>query len=410
MTFGQGNDAEKGATMRIERIETFILKSPLGADTFYSSQAAFPERTSLLVRLTATDGVTGWGEGGQYGPAEPVRSCIDDVLAPQLFAMEDASPGVVWETLYARTRDFGQKGAYIEAISAIDIALWDILGKSLGVPISTLIGGRFRDSVKAYGTGGYYGTTDFSAHRDLAALSDTVSAYAADGFGMLKIKVGLLSVAEDAQRVGAVRGALGDDFTLLADANHAYNASTAISMGRVLERHGFQFFEEPVPPEDRSGYARVRSRLDIPIAGGEAEYTRYGFRDFIGQGCVDIVQPDICVCGGISEVQKIAVLAATHNIRTIPHVWGSGIALAAALQVCSALPLAPYAHVPIPLQNEPVIEFDRTRNPLRDDLLVSGFELEDGRVRVPNAPGLGVEVDMSVIEQFQVDARALSAA
>lgn len=394
---------QEGVSMRIERVETFVLKSPLGADTFYSSQAAFPERSSLLVRLTTTDGVSGWGEGGQYGPAEPVSACIDNVLAPQLLAMGDASPGVVWETLYARTRDFGQKGTYVEAISAIDIALWDILGKTLGVPVSSLIGGRFRRSVKAYGTGGYYGSTDFNAPRDLPALAETVSAYAADGFGMLKIKVGLLSVAEDSRRVETVRAALGDDFVLLADANHAYNASTAVAMGRVLEGQGFQFFEEPVPPEDRAGYARVRSRLDIPIAGGEAEYTRYGFRDFIGDGCVDIIQPDICVCGGISEVQKIAALASAHNLRTIPHVWGSGIALAAALQVCSALPLAPYAHVPIPLQNEPVVEFDRTRNPLRDELLTETFQLEDGRVRVPDRPGLGIDVDMSVVDHFRVD-------
>lgn len=392
--------------MRIERVETFVLKSPMGSDTFYSSQAAFPERTSMLVRLTTSDGIVGWGEGGQYGPAEPVQACIDDVLAAQLIAMPEALPGVVWETLYARTRDFGQKGPYVEAISAIDIALWDILGKSLGVPVSDLIGGRFRDSVKAYGTGGYYASTDFSAQRDLPRLADTVATYAADGFGMLKIKVGLLPIAQDARRVETVRATLGDEFALLADANHAYNASSAIAMGRVLEENDFQFFEEPVPPEDRAGYARVRSRLDIAIAGGEAEYTRYGFRDFIQGECVDIIQPDICVCGGISEVQKIAAIASTSNVRVIPHVWGSGIALAAALQVCSALPLTPYTHVPVPLQNEPVVEFDRTRNPLRDDLLADAFSLRDGRVEVPTAPGLGVEVDMDVVEHFRVGASA----
>ncbi|WP_206447901.1 mandelate racemase/muconate lactonizing enzyme family protein [Agrococcus sp. KRD186] len=396
--------------MKIARVETFILKAPLGSDTFFSSQAAFPERTSLLVRLTTTDGITGWGEGGQYGPAEPVKSCVDDVLAAQLLAMPDASPGVVWETLYSRTRDFGQKGTYVEALSAIDIALWDILGKSLGAPVSALIGGRFRDSVKAYGTGGYYSSTEFDADRDLPALAETVSRYASDGFGMLKLKVGLLAVAQDARRIATVRETLGDDFALLADANHAYSASTAVAIGRELEANGFLFFEEPVPPEDREGYARVRSRLDIAIAGGEAEYTRYGFRDFIEAGCVDILQPDICVCGGISEVQRIATLASTRNMRVIPHVWGSGIALAAALQVCSTLPLTPYTHVPVPLQNEPVIEFDRTRNPLRDELLTEGFALEDGRVRVPDSPGLGVNVDLSVVEHYRVDAGAPASA
>lgn len=386
----------------IERVETFILKTPLGAETFYSSQAEFPERSSLLVRLTTSDGLIGWGEGGQYGPPEPVRAVVESVLAPQLRAMDRIEPGVVWEALYARTRDFGQKGAYVEAISAIDIALWDIMGRRLGVSVSRLIGGRARDAVRAYGTGGYYTSARFDRARDLEALADAVRGYADDGFGMLKMKLGLLPVADDALRVEKVREVLGDGFALFADANHAYNASGAIAMGRVLEAARFQFFEEPVPPEDREGYARVRSRLDVPIAGGEAEFTRYGFRDFIEAGCVDIVQPDICVAGGISEVMKISTLASARNIRTIPHVWGSGIAIAAALQVCSALPLTPYTHHAVPVQNEPVIEFDRTRNPLRDDLLTRRVRVVDGAVVVPDGPGLGVEVDEEIVEKYRV--------
>lgn len=388
--------------MKVDRVETFVLKVPLGSERFYSSQAEFPERSSFLVRLTTTDGLVGWGEGGQYGPSEPVKACVDSVLGPALLAMPEASPAVVWERLYALTRDFGQKGTYIEAISAIDIALWDLLGKSLGVPVSTLMGGRFRERVRAYGTGGYYAHTDFDRDRDLPALTEMVTRYAADGFTMLKMKVGLLPVREDAERVEAVRTALGEDFSLLADANHAYTSSTAVAMGRVLESAAFECFEEPVPPEDRAGYARLRTLLDIPISGGEAEYTRYGFRDFIGEGCVDIVQPDIGVCGGISEVQRIIALATAHNLRTIPHVWGSGIALSAGLHVCAALPLAPAAHRAVPLQNEPVIEFDRTFNPLRDELLTAPFSLDDdGYVDVPAGPGLGVEVDMDVLARYR---------
>lgn len=388
--------------LTIDRIDTFVLKSPLGRERFFSSQASFPERTSLLVRLTTSEGEVGWGEGGQYGPPEPVRTCIETVLGPQLLEMREAAPGVVWDLLYARTRDFGRRGPYIEALSALDIALWDLVGKRLGVPISTLLGGRHRDRVRAYGTGGYYRSVDFDPDRDLGALGDMVAGYAEQGFGMLKIKVGLLPVREDALRVQAVRERLGDGFTLFADANHAYSSQTAIAMGRVLERHDFEFFEEPVPPEDREGYARVRNHLDLAIAGGEAEYTRWGFRDLIAGGCVDILQPDVCVCGGISEMQRITALATTHNLRTIPHVWGSGIAVAAALQICSALPLVPYAHRPVPLQNEPIIEFDRTRNPLRDDLLTAPFTLDDGRVTVPDGPGLGVEVDMDVVDEYRV--------
>ncbi|GAA4717789.1 D-galactarolactone cycloisomerase [Promicromonospora umidemergens] len=392
---------EQRSEMKIDRVETFVLKVPLGAERFYSSQAEFPERNSLLVRLTTTDGVVGWGEGGQYGPAEPVQAAVDAVLGPRLLELDTTDPGVVWEHLYASTRDYGQKGTYIEAISAIDIALWDLTGKYLGVSVSTLLGGRFRERVRAYGTGGYYRHTGLDPARDLPALQDEVSRYAESGFSMLKMKVGLLPVREDALRVAAVREALGDDFSLLADANHAYTSSAAIAMGRVLEEARFEFFEEPVPPEDRAGYARVRAAIDVPVAGGEAEYTRYGFRDFITGGCVDIVQPDICVAGGISEVQRIATLASTYNLRTVPHVWGSGVALSAGLHVCATLPLTPYGYSAVPLQNEPVIEFDRTPNPLRDDLLVNPAILEDGHVAVPSGPGLGIEVNMEVVERYR---------
>ena len=393
--------------MKIERVDTYVLKTPLGRARFYSSQAEFPERNSLLVRLTSSDGLVGWGEGGQYGPAEPVKACIDAVLGPQLIAMHEVAPATAWETLYGRTRDFGQKGSYIEALSAIDIALWDLLGKQYNAPVSSLLGGRFRERVRAYGTGAYYSTVDFEPQRDLAALEALVRGYATEGFGMLKMKLGLLPVREDALRVERVREVLGDDFVLFADANHAYNSATAIQMGRVLEAADYSFFEEPVPPEDREGYARVRARVDVPIAGGEAEYTRYGFRDFIAAGCADILQPDVCVCGGISEIRQIQALASAHNLRLIPHVWGSGVALAAALQVCAALPLAPYTHRAVPAQNEPVIEFDRSRNPLRDELLTSGFVLREGYLDVPAGPGLGVEVDMEVVARYAVASASL---
>ncbi|MCU1667316.1 MAG: mandelate racemase [Blastococcus sp.] len=150
--------------MKIDRVETFVLKVPLGAGRFYSSQAEFPERNSLLVRLTTADGLVGWGEGGQYGPAEPVEACIESVLGPVLMAMPDASPAVVWERLYTLSRDFGQKGSYIEAISAIDIALWDLLGKELGVPVSTLMGGGSGSGSRPTGPAGTTRTPSSTRH------------------------------------------------------------------------------------------------------------------------------------------------------------------------------------------------------------------------------------------------------
>lgn len=397
----EGDEAMPQTT--IAEIKTFILRSPLGSRRFYSSQAMFPERNSLLVRITTSDGIVGWGEGGQYGPPEPPAACIDRVLAPRLIGRPATEPVRTFEELYAFSRDFGQKGAYIEALSAIDIALWDIWGKATGQPVHALLGGAFRTAVPAYGTGCYYPDYFDDTDRMMTALADEVRGYKAAGVSAIKIKVGLLPVEIDAERVAVVREAVGPRTRLMADANHAYNATTAIRMGRALEKHGVLWFEEPVPPEDRAGYRRVRDALDIAIAGGECEFTRFGFRDLLLERCVDIAQPDICASGGFSEWQKIIALTSSFGVLTIPHVWGSGIAVAAALHAIATAPPMPYTAHGVPLQNEPMVEFDRTHNPLRDDLLTKPFELADGRLPVPCGPGLGVEVDEEKLAAFTAD-------
>ena len=386
--------------MRIKRLTTFILRAPIAKQVFYSSQARFPERNSLLVKIEADNGLVGWGEGGQYGPPSPVAACINDVFAPLLANIRADQPVKVWEQLYAFSRDFGRQSAYVEAISAIDIALWDLWGQSLGQPIHSLLGGAFRDRVTAYATGGYYAADYSDRGQTLARLEQEMAGYAAAGFGIVKMKVGLLSVEADAERVVSARRAVGPDRKLLVDANHAYNAATAIRIGRELEQQGVLWFEEPVIPEDRSGYRKVRDALSIPIAGGECEYTRYGFRDlFLGQ-CVDIAQPDLCVCGGFSEWLKIQALASSFGVITIPHVWGSGIALAAALHALAAVPPSPHTANPVVLQNEPVVEFDRTHNPLRDDLLKESFVLDNGALLVPRKPGLGVQINEPMLAKY----------
>ncbi len=394
--------------MKITDVRTHILRVPLGNERFFSSQCAFPERKSLLVQLETDQGLIGWGEGGQYGPPEPVAACISHVLAPLVLGRNPCDHGVIWETMYAATRDFGQKGSYIEAISAIDIALWDILGKSTGLSICDLLGGAFRDRVPAYATGCYYTGENYLDNKaSLPKLSREAASYVEAGFGMLKVKIGLLPVEQDLERIQAIREAVGERTVLLADANHAYNAFTAIRIGQELEKYGIRWFEEPVPPEDREGYRRVRSALSMAVAGGECEYTRYGFRDLIAGGCIDIAQPDICVCGGISELQKIQALASSFGVWVIPHVWGSGVALATALQVLATLAPAPHTANRVALQNEPVIEYDRNHNPLRDDLLKEPIRLVDGRIEVPQGPGLGITVDEQVLSQYSY--RALEA-
>ena len=388
--------------MRIRSIKTIILRVGLGKERFYSSQSQFPERNSLLVRIETDDGLVGWGEGGQYGPPEPVAACIDKVLAP-IVMNEDASKiGVIWDKLYSRSRDFGQKGSYIEAISAIDIALWDLQGRRLGVPVHQLLGGAFRDSVAAYATGGYYTESEYrSGEPEIPRLAAQLKGFIALGFQALKIKIGLLDIERDSSRVEAAREAVGPKIKILIDCNHAYNSATAIQIGRCLERNSIGWMEEPVPPEDHEGYRRVRDHLSIPIAGGECEFTRFGFRDFIAGRCVDIVQPDVCVSGGFSEFVKICSFASSYGIQTVPHVWGSGVALLAALHAVATIPPCPYTVSPVELQNEPMIEFDQSPNPLRDQLLKNSIKLENNRVKIPTSPGLGLEIDEKLMKEFE---------
>jgi D-galactarolactone cycloisomerase len=386
--------------MKIASVTSRILRAPLGRQNFYSSQAAFPERNSYLVRIQTDTGLVGWGEGGQYGPPEPVAACVDAVLAPRLIGRDPTEPVRIWEELYSFSRDFGQKGTYIEAISAVDIALWDISGQAANLPVWKMLGGRFRDRVTAYATGCYYPEDFRNLPEVLHALEEEASSYADSGFRFLKIKVGLLPLADDVERLGVIRSTVGSRIGLLVDANHAYNAATAVRMGRLMEPYQVELFEEPVPPEDRDGYRKVRRENPIAVAGGECEFTRYGFRDLIGGGCVDIAQPDLAVSGGFSAWLDILALAKSYGVGVIPHVWGSGIAVAAALHAVATVPPSPHTANPLPFLNEPVVEFDRKHNPLRDELLEEPFTLVDGSLAVPDRPGLGVTVRDDVLAAY----------
>lgn len=393
--------------MKITGITTYRLESGLGEASFYSSQCLFERRVSLLVEIATDEGTCGWGECGQYGPKEPIESCIHDVFAPMLIGRDPTETEPIWNQLYCMTRDFGQKGCYIEALSGIDIANWDIRGKALGVPVHSLLGGAFRTRITPYATGCYYGSNRQTPLKEvLAGHQEEASGYIRDGFNFIKVKIGLLSIEEDNKRLKAIREAVGDDVGILVDANHAYRADTAVRMGRILEEAGVLFFEEPVPPEDYRGYAFVRGKLDLAIAGGECEYTRYGFSQLMDQECVDIVQPDICVMGGLSEFQKVLAMATVRNKQVIPHVWGSGVAVASSLHAIAAIPPSPFTADPVPLQGEPVVEFDRTHNPLRDELLAEKLTLDsEGKVSTPTGPGLGIEIDRSVLEKYTLASR-----
>jgi D-galactarolactone cycloisomerase len=296
--------------------------------------------------------------------------------------------------MYHATRDYGRKGSVLAAISGIDIALWDIAGKAYGVPISQILGGAFRSRVQAYATGFYR----LKGPGEAARLAEEALAHCEAGFSAMKVKLGF-GLKDDLAVMTGVRSALsGREIALMVDSNHAYGVADAVDLGRALEDFGLRWYEEPVAPENYTGYREVRSAVRIPIAGGENEHSLYGFRDLISRGCVDIVQPDISSAGGFTAAKHVITLAQAHGLQVMPHVWGSAVAQAAALQLIAAIPLANHSL----FAAEPLFEYDRSSHPMRTALVLEPPLHVDGWVSIPTAPGLGVTINRQVLDQYQI--------
>ena len=371
----------------IARVEAFVVSQKLRR-SFHFSQWGYDRRTVCLVRVTTDDGRHGWGEG--YGPADVVRAGVE-FFAPHITGGDPLLTGALWQRMHARGLDFARRGVLLAALSAIDVALWDLKGKILGVPVHVLLGGKRRDEVNVYATGLY-----FDDEPNLTArLAAEAAGYAEAGFLALKMKVGL-GVVADAANVRAVRAAIGPGVKLMMDSNHAFSLREALDLVRRVEEYDLSWFEEPLSPDDYAGYRELRERSPIPIAAGECEYGVAGFHQLFGAQAVDIAQPDICACGGLTEMQRIAALARAHHVAITPHCWGTGIGFAVGLHFLSTVDLLP-GRLRLP---EPFLEMDRTENALRDELTQPRFHPNAGRVPVPAAPGLGIEVDLRRLENF----------
>jgi D-galactarolactone cycloisomerase len=373
--------------VKIASVDCYVVEQQLD-QPFTFSQWAYAKRTICLVKVTAEDGTYGWGEG--YGPAQVVRAGID-FLKSLIIGRNPLETSAIWQTMYLRTLDYARSGTLMASISAIDVALWDLKGKLMGQPVHVLLGGKRRDQIRVYATGMY-----FTEGGDLAAkLAKEAAGYAEQGFRAMKMKVGH-SLAQDVKNVRAVRTAIGPEIKLMIDSNHAYNRREALSLCRSVESLDISWFEEPLSPEDYAGYAELRRQTSIPIAGGECEYLVHGFKRLLEGQCVDIAQPDACSAGGLTEMQRIIALVRAHNVDLTPHCWGSGIGFAVGLHLTSTLDSMPGRM----LNSEPLLEMDRTENPLRDRLTQPRFEVKEGAVAVPNSPGLGIEVDLELLQKF----------
>ncbi|ANQ52364.2 mandelate racemase/muconate lactonizing enzyme family protein [Flammeovirga sp. MY04] len=378
--------------MKIIDIQPYVLSQDLETPFFFS-QWHYASRKICLVKITLEDGTYGWGEG--YGPADMIKQGIE-FFKPFVLGENVLENEKIWQVMYLRSLDFGRSGIFNAAISAIDLAIWDCKGKVLNQPVSVLLGGVKNPVIHPYATGFYF--TDSPTLDD--DLRKEAEFYKRSGFKAAKMKVGL-GLEKDLHYVNLLKEALGDDVKLMIDSNHAYNYREALELAKKIEHLNIGWFEEPVHPEDYNGYKKLKENTTIPIAGGECEYHKHGFKRLFDNDCVDIAQPDIAATGGLTEAKRIAALASAYHKDIVPHSWGTWIAISAAVHFVGNLDKNPGRMY----MDAPMIELDRTENPLRDDVTIPSIEVINGEIKVPNTPGLGVDVNEEFLEKYAIDNR-----
>lgn len=287
----------------------------------------------------------------------------------------------LWHRMFTGWRKPVVKGDAVAAIGTIDNALWDLRGKALSQPVYRLLGG-FRSRVPAYAAGGYY--EDGKGPNQLA---EEMLGFVQAGYRAVKLKVGGATIREDVARTAAARAAIGPDIKLMVDANNAWTASEALRFGRAVEEFDLDWFEEPCWPDDHAGMAALAATLSVPIATGEIEYTRWGFRDLIERRAVDIVQADPQTCGGLTEWVRIATLASAHHLPMAPH--GNHYV---------------GAHAVAAVDNGLIVESYAGLSPWQDDFL-GGIAFTGGDLVLSETPGLGIEIDLAALERAAVDVK-----
>jgi L-alanine-DL-glutamate epimerase-like enolase superfamily enzyme len=386
--------------VKITAVRAAWLRAEIPADRQHVSDFGRNDAFhTCLVEIDTDAGLTGLGEAkvgvGNLGHYAGVVETIRSELGPPLVGRDPRDITAIWEALYNGSRAhhaaregrtfpvLGRRGITISAISGIDLALWDLLGKSLGQPLWRLLGGRVRDRVPAYASGGW---------APVGGIGKQLREYVDRGHRAVKMRVGLQdkSVDDSAARVREVRATLGPDVAIMADAHGTWSVREAQRFARKVEDCDLAWLEEPVSPDNVAGQAEVRASTDIPIAAGESEQTRFAFRDLIDARAVDVCQPDLAIAGGLTEAQRICALAATHGLTVAPHLWGSAVLFAAGLHLAVATPCVT------------ILEFSRGANPLLHDLVEEEFALEDGHVRPSDRPGLGVTLRRDFVRSITV--------
>jgi L-alanine-DL-glutamate epimerase-like enolase superfamily enzyme len=372
---GSASPRTGSAQVKITDVETWVLNCG-----------------SLFVIVRTDQGITGYGESSPMN-IKAIASMVNEALKPLVVGRNALDRDRLWERMYFATYKLGVMGAQPEAIAGIDIALWDILGKVTGQSLSQLFGGRRRARVRMYASiGGAADTTP-------AEMARRAAKAAQEGHTMIKVRTDWGTVRTDADPahdwavLSAVRRSVGDKLELGFDANNGFSVSTAIRLGRRFQDElGIVHYEEPVAQYDYAGIAQVVAALDVPIAAGEHEYTRWQFRDLITQAQVEIIQPDLVKCGGISEGLRIAALAGAYNRMLVPHQTQPAIGTAANLHFTACFSREDRAQ-----------EYDiNSKRAVLNRVIHPALEQKDGYLPVPEGPGLGIEVDEAALRRLRV--------
>lgn len=365
--------------MRIIDVTTTVMDVPL-SQSFGDSTMQEPETrlATCFVHIKTDVGVEGLGYSR---PAAPVQGLVATTLKNLLIGRDPLTIEKIWDDMFWRLRNGGRKGIALCAISAVDIALWDLKAKFLNLPLYRLLG-PFTDAVPVYGSGGW-------ANLSVDELVAEMTGYVARGMQAVKMKIGKdfgASEREDINRLAAVRQAVGDRVGVYVDANNGYHAKQAIRIAKELMRYDVGWFEEPVLADDIEGLAAIAKAIDIPVATGEHEYTKFGFRDLIARGGADIVQPDVGRVGGVTEWLKVAHLAHAFNLPVAPHSYQ----LVHLHLGCATPNLKSVEYLGIHEEADQIM-FQEVPHP------------QDGRWSPsPTKPGLGLELDPAAVKRYGV--------
>ncbi|MGI9646189.1 MAG: mandelate racemase/muconate lactonizing enzyme family protein [Ilumatobacteraceae bacterium] len=386
--------------MKIRDVRARWIQCPIPeAQQHVSDFGRITSFDAAIVSVEVDGGVVGWGEAkagvGSSGPCRALVEAVNDEYAPALVGRDARRITAIWDTMYNGTRAgyalergrgfpvLGRRGVTMSAMSGVDMALWDVLGKSLGVPVVDLWGGPRTDTMPAYASGGW---------ADADGIGAQLNGYVEHGFRAVKMRVGIMDgdVATSVARVRAARAAIGPEIGLMADAHGTYNATDAMRFLAGVEDVDLRWFEEPVNADDLAAARRVRASTRTPIAAGESEATRFDFRELIAHQAADVLQPDLAICGGPTEGRRIAALAETHQLELAPHCWGSALSFNAGVSLAFSSSAAR------------TIEYSLGGNPLLRDMPIDPLTVDDGVVHAPTAPGFGIEPRPDFLTEYEV--------